>query len=267
MFDIDFSVWIPRLISVAIIIVLALVLIRIVHGIIKKIRSRRSFDKERETMFRLVSNGIKGLIIALAVILILQICGVNVSGTVAGLGVAGIIVSFALQDFLKDIMSGMSIINEKFFMIGDVVEYNGLTGKVVELNLKTTKIQLLADDSIVSISNRLIDQIRKYPASVPVLIEIPLPYDVSPEQAEITLKKIGPELEKLENVDRVRYDGLYNFADSALVYRFAVFCNPLLRLSVGCAARRCIYDGLLKDGLSVPFNTYTIITEEETAGK
>lgn len=260
-FDIDFSALIPKAIGIVIVAVISIVLVKIIQGVAKKIRAKKELDKERNTMIRLVANTLKGVVIALAVISVLQICGVNVSGTVAGLGVAGIIVSFALQDYLKDIMSGMGIINDKFFMIGDVIEYDGEMGVVVQLSLKTTKIQLIKDDSIMTISNRLIDHCRKYPASFPVPIEVPLPYDVTPEQADISFRRIEKLLAEIEDVESARYDGLYSFGDSALIYRFVMKCDPRKKYFVSCRCHRCIYDELLKDNIAIPFNTVNVVNE------
>lgn len=263
--DIDFSVLIPRLITIAIIVAVMIVLLATIKDIVKKLHRKKDLSQEHETMVRVTSNILKGIIIALAAISILQVCGINVTGTVAGLGVASIIVSVALQDYIKDITCGMRIINDKFFLVDDVIEFNNMIGVVTELNMKSTKIQLISDGSIISISNRLIESCRTYPDLVPVTIEIPLPYELKPEEADKTLKRTEQLISEMENVNSARYDGLSSFGDSALMYKIVVYCDPRNKSFVSNAAHRCILDELLKDNISIPYNTYTIISDSQTS--
>lgn len=265
MFDIDLKVLIPRLIAIAAIVAVMCVVLFIIRGIVKRLKQKDDLTKEHATMIRVISNIVKGVVVGLAFIAILQTCGINISGAVAGLGIAGIIVSFALQDYLKDIMSGMRIINARYFMLDDVIEFNNMTGIVIEVNIQHTKIKLISDGSIVSISNHLIESCRKYAEIIPVSIDVPLSYDLPPSEADRVLEEAAEKCAKIEGVERSRYDGLINFQPSSVLYKIIVYCDPRNKYMVSKNSYRCVYDELLKNDISIPYDTYTVISEKNNA--
>ena len=58
-------------------------------------------------------------------------------GRGAGLGILGVIFGLAIQDWLKDIIRGSSILSDNYFAVGDVVKYKDIEGKVLVIEIKT----------------------------------------------------------------------------------------------------------------------------------
>ena len=75
----------------------------------------------------------------------MQIYGVNVNSLVAGLGLVSVVVGLAIQDPLKDIITGVNIITDDYFSLGDVIKVDDVEGKVVQLGVRTTKIKDIAN--------------------------------------------------------------------------------------------------------------------------
>jgi len=88
-----------------------------------------------------------GFIIAVAQV------GVEVGPLLAGLGIAGFVVGFALQDTLSNFASGMMILVYRPFDVGDVIEAGGVTGKVDQMNLVSTMI-LTFDNQLLIVPNK-----------------------------------------------------------------------------------------------------------------
>lgn len=88
-----------------------------------------------------------GLIIAIAQL------GVEVAPLLAGLGIAGFVIGFALQDTLSNFASGLMILIYRPFDIGDAVEAGGVTGKVDQMNLVSTMI-LTFDNQLMIVPNK-----------------------------------------------------------------------------------------------------------------
>ena len=88
--------------------------------------------KKRRTVTNLFQNIIKYIILIFAILAIFSIYGVNIGGIVASLGIAATIIGLALQDTFKDIINGISIITENYFIVGDIVQYKTFTGEVIE---------------------------------------------------------------------------------------------------------------------------------------
>ncbi|HII69317.1 TPA: mechanosensitive ion channel family protein [Candidatus Woesearchaeota archaeon] len=92
-------------------------------------------------------------IFILAFLLILSNLGVNINSLIAGLGIGGIAVAFALQSILEDLFSSFSIYFDKPFKPGDFIIVGSDTGVVRHIGLKTTRLQTLQGQELV-ISNK-----------------------------------------------------------------------------------------------------------------
>lgn len=95
------------------------------------------------------------LIMLLGVIIAIAQLGVEVGPLLAGLGIAGFVVGFALQDTLSNFASGLMILVYRPFDVGDAVEAGGVTGKVDQMNLVSTMI-LTFDNQLLIVPNKQI---------------------------------------------------------------------------------------------------------------
>lgn len=95
------------------------------------------------------------IIMLFAVLVALDKLGFQIAPLVAGLGVAGIGVGFALQGVLSNMVAGLTIIFTKPFRVGEYIEIVGVRGDVVSIDLSSTTL-LHADHSRVVIPNRKI---------------------------------------------------------------------------------------------------------------
>lgn len=92
------------------------------------------------------------IIIALAISIIAQEWGYNVSGFVAGLGLGGLAVALAAQDALGNIFGGIVIITEKPFSIGDWILTPSVEGTVEDITFRSTKVRTFAN-ALVTVPN------------------------------------------------------------------------------------------------------------------
>ena len=166
-----------RYISVAIVIIGAIIYvisINLIKNFIKKNENNPKLDKRKKTYLKLFKNILKYVLLIIVSVIILQINGVNVSSIIASLGVITVIVGFALQDALKDIIMGINIVMNDYFSVGDVLKINNVEGKVIEIGLKFTRMKDINNDNIFVISNRNISESLNL--SEQLDIDIPLPY-------------------------------------------------------------------------------------------
>ncbi|MGD8609122.1 MAG: mechanosensitive ion channel [Myxococcales bacterium] len=95
------------------------------------------------------------LIVLLGLIIAIAQLGVEVGPLLAGLGIAGFVIGFALQDTLSNFASGLMILVYRPFDIGDAVEAGGVLGKVDQMNLVSTMI-LTFDNQLLIVPNKQI---------------------------------------------------------------------------------------------------------------
>lgn len=247
------------LVSKSLQIIICLSVSYIVYETIKTIMNSRTtitMKKRKKTIRKLILNIIKYAIIIFSTLAILSILGVNITSILAGLGIVGIVLGLALQDIMKDIFSGISIILEDQFDIGDYVEINGFKGTIIELSLKSTKI-MTYENVIKTISNRTIDEVTNYSKSnINLTINIPFPYEITPKKAdnqiEKIIKRINKEVVHLTN-DVINW-GLNNFEESHIKYTILVPVKQEEQFSCKRQINRIIKEEFDKSKISIPYN-------------
>ncbi|MCK5589881.1 MAG: mechanosensitive ion channel family protein [Dehalococcoidales bacterium] len=108
--------------------------------------------KRSDTLCSLLTKIALGIIVILALVTILPEFGINITGMLVGLGIVGIAVGFGAQSLIKDYLSGIFILLEDQYDVGDVVRVAGIAGLVEEVGLRRTVLRDL-DGIVHSVSN------------------------------------------------------------------------------------------------------------------
>ena len=242
------------------IIFISVIVYKIIYHILLKSESFKGKsimdNKKGKTYLRLFRSIARYIVIIIAIILILKVNGVNVGSLLAGVGIAGVVLGLAIQDWLKDIIRGLSIISDSYFQVGDIVKYKDIEGKVIVIGLKSTKIQELKTNNIVSIANRNIEEIQV--VSNIIHVTIPMPYEVKLNKAEKAVNDIVELVKQNDNVNDCKYVGVNELADSSIDYYIQIDCNQRYKLQVRRDALRSILVGLEKNSIEVPFKQIDI---------
>lgn len=109
-------------------------------------------DKMNTTAIKFVSNILKILVIAFAIVMIISELGYNINGLLTGIGVGGLAVSLAAQDTVSNLISGFIIIFDKPFIVGDLIQTNSYIGTIEDVTMRSTKIRTL-EDSVITVPN------------------------------------------------------------------------------------------------------------------
>ena len=110
--------------------------------ILKTIVQRKMAEKSPHANIAKVLAGIvKNIMLIVGLITALGTLGVNISAIVAGLGLTGFAFGFAFKDMLSNFISGVLIFIYEPFKLGDTIEVEGKTGKVIDINLRYVTIE------------------------------------------------------------------------------------------------------------------------------
>lgn len=164
-----------------------------------------------------ISALLKIILWAMAVLIVLSNWGFNVTSLIAGLGIGGIAVAFALQNVLGDIFSSFSILFDKPFQVGDFIIVGGDMGSVEKIGIKSTRIRTLQGQELI-VSNRELTDARinnyKKMEKRRIVFSFGALYETPTEK----LKRI-PEIvkeiiakEKLAELDRVHFKKFGDFS-------------------------------------------------------
>ena len=117
------SILTTEIIISIVIVLMAIVIYFIAKRIVNKIMERsKKTTKKGRTYIKLFNNILKYALIIVTVVAILQVNGINVTSIITGLGIASAIFALALQDAVKDIIAGVNIIVDGYFIVGDVLK-------------------------------------------------------------------------------------------------------------------------------------------------
>lgn len=141
---------IPNLISAIVIFIVTLVGSNFLAKWVKRIAKKKLENNELLHLIFLLT---RWTVIILGTIFALSQVKFDVTGFIAGLGVAGFTIGFALQDLAKNFISGILMLSRQPFSIGDYVKVNDYSGTVKEINVRDTVVETL-DGEIVIIPNQ-----------------------------------------------------------------------------------------------------------------
>lgn len=111
-----------------------------------------------ETVGRLIRSLLNYILVIGAVCMALNFLGVDTATLLASLGLFSLAVSLGAKDIVADILSGISIVFEETYSVGDIVEIGGFKGKVLEIGVRSTKL-LGRNNDVKTINNHDISDV------------------------------------------------------------------------------------------------------------
>jgi len=228
---------------------------------------RRHFHGEEDDAAKsaagFIGNIAKGVLWFIGFLLVLSNLGVNITSLVAGLGIGGIAIAFALQNILSDLFSSFAIRFDKPFRVGDFIIVGEHMGTVVRIGVKTTRIQALQGEEII-ISNRELTSTRvqnfKRMKERRVVFALGVTYQTPREKME----KIPQVIRGIiEGIETVRFDRSHwkSFGGSSLdietVY-YILSGDYNLYMDIQQEINLKIYEAFENEGIAFAYPTQTV---------
>lgn len=200
----EFVDWIKSqtkpLIITGVIILFVLLIIFLTNLFINRFIKRHR-RKRAVTVAHLLQNIVRITVLIIGVIAIVGTWGVDVKPILAGAGIIGIAVGLGAQALIRDLLAGMSIVFENHYDIDDIVEIKGFKGKVIEIGLRSTRIQGWRGD-VKIIANGDITEVINYsknPSVAVVEFEVGLQENIDKvlkilEERIVKLKDMFPQI-------------------------------------------------------------------------
>ena len=240
----------------------AAIFVWLVTTVVCIVLEKTSAGKRRsETVAGLLTSVIKTVATLVALVWVLSIIGVDLTAIFASLGVVSLIIGFGVQSLIEDCVTGIFIILEGQYNIGDVIVLDDFRGTVKKITMRTTTIEdtgfnlkIVNNTDIRNIQNR--SRAKSY-----AMCEIGISYDADIREVE---KIVLPELQGIYDrnpglfLNPPIYSGVQTLADSAVVLRFIAEIEEQKIF----AANRClnremkiIFDD---NGIEIPFNQLVV---------
>ncbi len=159
-------------------------------------------------------------IFAIALVVVLDNLGVNVTGLIAGLGIGGIAIGLAAQGIFKDLFAALAIIFDRPFRRGDAIRFADISGHVEEIGLKSTRIRSDSGQQVVvSNANLLEKEVHNFALIARRRVTMPfgLIYQTDPKTLAQVPEIVRAIVEQDNRAKLIRCAFLA-FADSSLNY-------------------------------------------------
>ena len=146
--------WLVRLFLMTGTLLVFWILARIARRATKRVLDRTKISTS-VLLKEMVGSMVSHVVFIIGIIIVLSQFGINLGPLLAGFGIAGIVIGFALQDTLSNFAAGAMILAYQPYDVGDLVDAAGVTGKVRDMNLVSTRI-LTLDHQTLIVPNRKI---------------------------------------------------------------------------------------------------------------
>lgn len=254
----------PNIFTALLIFVVSLYLAKLLSNLLKRVLERREADHEVTILLGTIT---RWSIIVAGIITALQRF-FDVTAFLAGVGILGFTIGFALQNIMQNFVSGVILLVEQPFDVGDAVELNGYGGTVLTISLRTTEMRTF-DGLIVMIPNAdvLSNTITNYTRADRRRIELPVgvAYGSDPALArQIVLdavKNVPGFLADPEPMVVFHTFGGSSVDMSAYFWINTAVSNPFAAKD---AALELIKAALEKQGIEIPFPITTVYMQSES---
>ena len=200
----------------------------------------------------------KLLFMVFGILIVLSKWGIDITALVAGLGVAGIAISFAVKDSLSNIFGGVSIILDQSFKVGDKIKIDsGEVGVVEDIGLRSTKIKNYDNQIIILpngyMANAKVINYAKPNNQVKFRVNFGVEYGTKTEKVK---KVVIDALNKTKNVLKDPAPGVVfkEMGDSALIFQAMAWVddyNDAFMTKEEATSR--MYDALNQAKIGIPF--------------
>ncbi|MBP7102711.1 MAG: mechanosensitive ion channel family protein [Bacteroidales bacterium] len=220
--------------------------------------SKTAEMKRENTLIRIFSGIVKITIIAIAALMILSELGLKIGPILAGAGIVGLAVGFGGQYLIKDIISGLFIIIENQYRVGDFVKFNDLSGTVEDISLRMSTLRDL-DGTVHHIPHGEITKVSNFSKHFSrINLDIGISYNSNLENVILVVNKTGVELAedplwKESIIKAPQFLRVNEFADSAIIIKILGETQPSKQWEVSGELRKRLKIAFDKEGIEIPF--------------
>lgn len=219
-------------------------------------------ERKRQTVSEILSSSLRYIIYFIVIFNILANFGVNITSLITIASVGSVAIGFGAQSLVQDIITGMFILFEDQFGVGDVIQIDRLTGTVESIGLRTTRIRsfdgdlhILPNGSIKIVTNMSKDFNR-------AKIDINIAYE---ENIDYVIDIIKDELNNIFNKNLIKgiisppeVLGIIELAESAVIVRILIDTKVGENWKTEREIRRFIKNRFDKENIEIPYTKRVI---------
>jgi MscS family membrane protein len=249
-----------------VIIIFAVKLTNIIINVWGKKWASKTDSSLDDELLPLMHKAANVVLIIIGIFFILGEWSIDVTGLLAGVGIAGLALGFAVKDSLSNIFGGISLILDKAIKVGDVVKLEDTRmGTVLDVGLRSTKVKTFSNELLIvpngQMANSVIQNYKAPDLSVRIEVLFGVEYGSDPDKVKMVVQNSLSSIKKvIKNNPAKPIQVLFlNMGDSALEFSARFWVDDLKdKMSTKEEAVSKIYKDLTKTRIGIPFPTRTV---------
>ena len=212
-----------------------------------------------------------GVIYTLAVLMALSEIGLNIGPLIASAGIIGVAIGFGAQSVVKDFLSGIFMVIEDQYGVGDVVDLGDATGTVESISLRVTRLRDI-NGTVWYVRNGEIMRVgNKSQGWARAVVDVDVAYDEDISRVrELLLQAANDLFSKPENakliLEKPEVWGVEALSADSVVVRLVVKTVPLQQWKAARLLREAIKKAFDEAGVEIPFPQRTVWVRSEGDG-
>lgn len=255
--------FIPKLVVAIIIFVVMLLLARWSYRLVRSALQKREVDPEVTLLLARIT---QISIIVLGTIWVLATVDFNVTGFVAGLGIVGFTVGFALKDIAENFVAGVLLLLQQPFDIGDAIEAGGFSGTVINIEIRSTTIRTW-DGLMVIVPNSAVytNAITNYSKvdQRRINLDVGVGYESDLQKVDDLMVEVANGLSGVKE-DPAPFVVFKEFGDSSInaTLYFWIDTSEAAYFDTLDAATKGVKEAFDREGINIPFPIRTIFMQQ-----
>ena len=219
--------------------------------------------RREDTLIRIINGTIRISIIIFIFLMILSEFGINIAPLIAGAGVVGLALGFGGQYLVRDIITGLFIILENQYRVGDVVTISGISGKVEDISLRVTVLRD-ADGTVHHVPHGEVKTVSNMAKGFArVNLEIDVAYESDIKKVKEVVDRVGEEIARDPDfkdniIDAPKFLRIDSFKDSSIGIKIMGDTKPLAQWEIAGELRRRLKEEFEKEGIEIPFQQIVV---------
>lgn len=234
-------------------------LVNITINTLKKILFKGDHNQKKRTLFTVLSSLVKYVFYFITLMIVLEIFGIKTNSIVAVAGVGSVALGIGAQVLVQDVISGMFILAEDQFNIGDYITVSDFSGTVEEMSLRTTTLRT-AKGELCIVPNGEIRGVKNFSKDyMNALVELPVPYELPIDRIlELVKTSLQDYFVIGETLENPTVLGVSGYGSSAINILIKCKCHPGQNWSVERGLRQYLLNVLDAEGIEIPYTTQNI---------
>lgn len=227
---------------------------------------REARIKRLGTLKKLSLDILRIVLIIFAVLMFLSSIGINIMPVLTGVGIAGLAISLAAQNIIRDFLNGIFVIMEDHYAVGDVVKIGEYFGTVERFTLRTTHLTDLDGNYIIIPNGNVGELVNATKNWSQAKVVVGVSYSTDVRKALAVMEEVAGKL-KEDYPDKIMGDasiqGILEFADSSINLRALIKTMPGEQWFVGREYRLRLKEAFDREGIVIPFPQRDVWIKEQ----